>query len=672
MIHSKGLTAFVALLMALLVALTAFAIVRPDAVAPLVKETNVAYATAFDKTKVLSIEIVAAESDWQQMLENATQEAYIRADVVIDGKKITNVGIRPKGNSSLSMVAANPDSDRYSFKIEFDHFIEGQTWYGLDKLAVNNMQGDATYMKEYISYDIMESLGVKTPLFAFADISVNGAKWGFYLAVEVMEDAFLHRNYDGEGKLYKPESMGGRGEGRMRELVVGDDGEAQNGNQQRPDRVGDERAAQVQPNADTKPTQPNADADQAQPNADAAAPEQRNFVFGGGGPGGGFGMASNGVSLVYTDDDPTSYSAIFDNAIFPTSAADKTRVVRALKGLSEGKDLEQCVDVDACLRYFAAMTFVVNLDSYASQMGHNYYLYENGGKIAMLPWDFNLAFGGFMSGDASSVVHFPIDTPLSGATFEDRPLIGQLLSDPTYLAQYHTYLRQIVEGYWQSGRFASTLDSLTKLISDHVKNDPSAFVSYDEYTASLPVFEELVDRRAESVSGQLDGSIPSTTDGQNADKSALFDTSSIDLQALGSQGGGMRMAFTRQGDGGENGAPMQFAFEGAPGDLSEEDIGRMREMGMPEEAIAAIQKGERPQGMPGPGGQPGQGGPGAVQGGNGQNAPLPGGEMRGFTGETQAQSSGLGAQAAIELGACVACLALALVFAAKYQRRPSA
>lgn len=31
-------------------------------------------------------------------------------------------------------------------------------------------------------------------------------------------------------------------------------------------------------------------------------------------------------------------------------------------------------------------------------MIHNYYLYEEDGQLSMIPWDYNLAFGGFSAG----------------------------------------------------------------------------------------------------------------------------------------------------------------------------------------------------------------------------------------------------------------------------------
>jgi hypothetical protein len=264
---------------------------------------------------------------------------------------------------------------------------------------------------------------------------------------------------------------------------------------------------------------------------------------GGGFMGGGFGGSSGGGSLVYTDDNISSYSAIFDNAVFSSSSdKDKKRVITALENLNTGTDLEEYTDVDATLRYFAAHTVVVNLDSYTSNMQQNFYLYERDGKITILPWDYNLSFGGFQSGDASAVVNFPIDTPVSGVSMEDRPLINKLLEVDEYLDRYHDYLRQIVGGYFESGLFENTIMALDAKINQYVMNDTTAFSTYEQYEAALPVFIEFGHLRAESIRGQLDGTIPSTSSGQNADSSSLVDASGVNLSTLGSMmgGGGMR------------------------------------------------------------------------------------------------------------------------------------
>lgn len=70
------------------------------------------------------------------------------------------------------------------------------------------------------------------------------------------------------------------------------------------------------------------------------------------------------------------------------------------------------------------------------------------------------------------------------------------------------------------------------------EHDPTAFYTADEHTEAVEMLKTVIERRAESILGQLDGTIPSTTDGQQADSSTLVDASNLDLSIMGSQFGG--------------------------------------------------------------------------------------------------------------------------------------
>lgn len=474
------------------------------------------YATNIFGTDIISIEIIADEAEWQEMLDNATSEQYIMADVVINGMKLENVGIRPKGNSSLTQVASS-DSNRYSFRLQFDEYIKGQTCFGLDSFVVNNMLGDNTYMKEYVSYELMREIGVDAPYFSFADIKVNGEGWGLYLAVETYGDSYEARTFGTTGgMMYNVKSMD-----------MGDNNNKGNempqGNVVPPTTVQGEQT------------------------------ERSNFNFSGrmGNRGG------NGGSLEYTTDEVSSYSAIFDNVVGKGDEGDFNRVITALEALSEGENLETYFDIDKILRYLAAHTIVVNLDSYSSSMAQNYYIYENNGKVTILPWDYNLAWGGFQSGSASSVINFPIDSPVSGVEMSSRPLLEKLFSNTGYLERYHGYLQELMTNYFTDGKWNEKITQLDALISDYVKNDSTAFCTFEEYKTAVEAFKTLGNLRYESIQGQLDGTVPSTTAKQTANPDKLISARDLNLNSLGSMmGGGNR------GDVGNS--PMGNGFQQRP------------------------------------------------------------------------------------------------------------
>ena len=162
----------------------------------------------FAEGVVNEINIEISEEDWADLVENPLEETYYAVDVTINGETLSNVGLRTKGNNTLTSVASS-DSDRYSFKIDFDYFNDGENYYGLKKLNLNNNYGDASYMREYISYHIMGEMGIPVPATSYTHITINGEEWGLYLAVEPIDEVFLERTFgDSTGDLYKPDGTG--------------------------------------------------------------------------------------------------------------------------------------------------------------------------------------------------------------------------------------------------------------------------------------------------------------------------------------------------------------------------------------------------------------------------------------------------------------------------------
>ncbi|MBQ7114303.1 MAG: CotH kinase family protein [Clostridia bacterium] len=677
----------------------------------------------FDTTRVHTVDIVM--EDWDSFIESCENEEYALCSMVIDGEAYENIGIRAKGNTSLSNVSSM-NSDRYSFKVEFDQYDSTKSYHGLDKLSLNNLIQDNSFLKDYLVYEMMRLAGAAAPLASFAYITVNGADWGLYLALEGVEDAFLQRNYGNDhGELYKPDSMsfgGGRGNGKNFNMddfaAENQDGEAvqdeASGAVQMPGQMPfgekggfggrgsrgevafaiDEEAlcealeAQgIDPSVLDGIDFENMTAETlrqlaeqlegidweslmkaaAQSNA-AAMPSMQ------GGRGGMGGMGSSDVKLQYIDDDPQSYSNIFDNAKTDITDADKARLIGALKTLGSGENKADAVDVEAVLRYFAVHNFVVNGDSYTGSMIHNYYLYEKDGVLSMIPWNYNLAFGTFQGNRAADAVNDPIDSPVSGGSMEDRPMVSWIFETEAYTALYHEYLSQFICDVFDSGVFAQTVDSVSTLIAPYVEKDPTKFCTYEEFEAGVAAIKAFCLLRAESVKGQLQGTIPSTAEGQAADSSTLIDIGSLDLSDLGTMGNGM--------GGGKGG------FAAAP-DAAENEMPFSGSMTVPD--IPTAPEGlVLPGGAAMPGGFPGGMMPGNVppEGTNGFTAP--------FAGELPAQTeqnggmpqmpvpnmetgegsflraeavSGGGTSSALMLGISIAVLAGGIVFAFCFKRR---
>ncbi len=477
--------------------------------------TSAEYEEKIFGKDVLEISITTEEANWQNLMDNAGDKPWIECDITIDGVTFKDVGIKTKGNTSLQQLVKD-ESTRYSLKVNFGKYTEGQTCYGLDKLALNNIYADSTYLKEYMSYDLMRFMQVPSSLCTFANITVNGEHYGFFLAVENADDSYLERIYgsDSNVKGYKPEAMDMAGQPDRKNMPQMSE---QDGNTQRPDFPdGDSSGFPQRLDGGNMPQMP-----------------------GQGGMPGGMDGGRNGVDLTYIDDAPESYSNIFDNHINKIEEEDQQRLIASLKNISNGEKLEESINVDEVLRYTACNVFLVNLDSYLSSNCHNYILTELNGQLSMLPWDYNLSFGTYQCKSADDAVNYAIDTVFNGVSEEERPLIAKLLAKEEYREKYHQYLREIAEKYVQSGKFAETVEKVSSVINDYVKTDSTSFDGYDAYVEGIDTLKQLMELRTQSVLGQLDGTIPSTAEEQtNSDK--LIDASSVDLKKLGTMnmGGG--------------------------------------------------------------------------------------------------------------------------------------
>lgn len=493
----------------------------------------------FDTSMVHTIDIVI--DNWDAFLETARSEEYSVCSVVIDGEAFKNVGIRGKGNTSLSSVASM-DSDRYSFKIEFDQYDSTKTYYGLDKLSLNNLIQDNTMMKDYLVYQTMNEFGVAAPLSSFVYITVNGEDWGLYLAVEAVEESFLQRNYGSNyGDLYKPDSMnmgGGRGNGKDFDFenFMDNSNKDQSDPNTMPAAPNGKTWPEMTEGFPVMPEMPEGfdpsqmggriPGEQTSPETDAVTdvtpqgqfdPSQMSDRSPGG--MGGFGMSSVETKLQYIDDDPDSYSTIFSSAKTDVTDADQRRLIQSLKTLSEGNT--SAVNVESVMRYFVVHNYVVNADSYTGSMIHNYYLYEDSGQLSMIPWDYNLAFGTFQGNQASDSVNDDIDSPLS-VTGNDRPMIDWIFSSEEHTDLYHQYFQEFLD----TVDAATIISQAKEVIAPYVEKDPTKFCTYEEFEKAVETLATFCCLRSQSVSMQLAG--------EDADVDASF----LNLSDMGTMGKG--------------------------------------------------------------------------------------------------------------------------------------
>ena len=443
------------------------------------------YAKLFNKETIQDVKISIDENNWNYLLHNAIDKPTVLASSVsIGDDTVKYVGIKTKGNLTLKEVW-NSSSDRFSFTINFgkyintnNGYIDKQNLYGLRKVALNNIYGDATLMKEYLSYELMTKMGIPTPEYSLINLYINDEFYGVYMMVESIDSSLTQRTLGEKSDyLVKPESSGG-------DLIydnsldeyINDDGEFDFSS-----IIYDNSENIIYPNDKSNPL-----------------------------------YKYNGL---WKNDEDT-FEDIVD--MLPT-------IFKWMKTLNELNNtnnpntddyklaLEEIIDVDSLIRYFAVNTYLVNLDSYQSEKMQNYALYINEtGRATIIPWDYNYSFGVYGLGSASDVINFDIYNPVINTTLKDRPLLNVILQNDEYKTLYEKYLNDITiiasEGgttsdgdTYEENNFATILNKYNKLLNNIYGNDPTAFYTLDEYNKATTSLKELIEQRSEAVLNQLNG-----------------------------------------------------------------------------------------------------------------------------------------------------------------------
>lgn len=225
-----------------------------------------------------------------------------------------------------------------------------------------------------------------------------------------------------------------------------------------------------------------------------------------------------GSDLDYVTSDGDYYTGLINKN---TDDDSNEAIVQLLEAIDSGENIDEIFNVDSFLKYLAISTYTIHLDTYQSGMFHNYYLYNDDGVFQWIPWDLNMTFNGFPGVNMTDqqATEFLIDEPVVGSV-SDYPLVETILSNDEYLDQYHEYLQELTDNYFDEDSFEQRVLEVYDLINGYVKTDTNSFYSYTEFTNSL--FTEsntsysllqFVEARNENIDQQLSGEIPSTNNG---------------------------------------------------------------------------------------------------------------------------------------------------------------
>jgi spore coat protein CotH len=486
------------------------------------------YDQYFLKEDLQTVKIEVPENNLNYLLQNANQKPYVMTDsVTIGDQTVSYAGLKTKGNYTLTNTYEKTTSDRFSFTVNFGKYIkkkdygDKQNFFGCSKISFNNFFFDKTMMKEYNALRLMTEMGVPTPQYGLAKLYINGEYYGVYFMVEAMDSSIL-KQYTGESVsdyLTKPEGS------NMQYAAAND----------------------------------------SYKNSDGV------FTLD--------SLINNGA-LVKGEDGTYSASADFEkasSALWEKDSDTLQDVAETLPAvltwqekltlLSEGKDfsgktidvnsqeylnlLEQIVDVDETLRYFATHSYIVQMDNmFVNQQNYGLYVDESG-KSMLLPWDYDLGWGCYTApNEPEDVANLNLDKmyttdvergKTTAAIYKEYPLFNVIYQNTSLLKKYHQYMEDCAKisalggttsdnKTYEAGRFSATIDTLypkvqeaaritlasnvTYLIGGNTLSQPSALIQ------GVPNLKKIIARRAVGVWLQTHN-ISSTVTGYGCDLDAL-------------------------------------------------------------------------------------------------------------------------------------------------------
>ena len=154
----------------------------------------------------------------QQQVSSDVDPVWVPCEVFFNGIQWYKVGIRYKGNSSLSS-SYQQGIKKLPFKLDFDQFedtypaIQNQRFYGFKQLSLKNNFEDQSFIREKVASGLFSEFGLVSPHTAFYEVYVDFGEgktyFGLYTLVEEVDDTVIETQYENsDGNLYKPEGTG--------------------------------------------------------------------------------------------------------------------------------------------------------------------------------------------------------------------------------------------------------------------------------------------------------------------------------------------------------------------------------------------------------------------------------------------------------------------------------
>lgn len=151
----------------------------------------------FGAQALQEVRLIVNTRDLELLRERYLEDTYYPADLIWEGVRVRNVGIRSRGNASRT-------PGKLGLRVDFDRYVTDQTFLGLGALVLDNLWQDPAMIRERIAMTLFSRLGQPVPREVFCRLFINDEYQGVYALVEPIDKPFLKRTLaDDAGHLFE-------------------------------------------------------------------------------------------------------------------------------------------------------------------------------------------------------------------------------------------------------------------------------------------------------------------------------------------------------------------------------------------------------------------------------------------------------------------------------------
>ena len=157
----------------------------------------------FDGSKLQEIRLTMKPADWVLLKQNYMADTYYRGDFEWNGIHISNTGIKSRGSTSRNGI-------KPALGVHFAAYNPWQRFLGLESIVLRNFAQDASMVRERVTMEMFQKLGLPFEREVHAKVFINDAYVGLFAVVEPLDERFtLTRFSETNGYLYEYKWNGG-------------------------------------------------------------------------------------------------------------------------------------------------------------------------------------------------------------------------------------------------------------------------------------------------------------------------------------------------------------------------------------------------------------------------------------------------------------------------------